>query len=224
LQNFRLNSTIQAVKNYQSIKFVKKKKSMKNSEIDYFQIKTNSLTPEKGQILIAEPFLNDIYFKRSIILLVEHNDEGTVGFVLNKPININVNEIIKDFPKYETYLSIGGPVNTNTIHYIHTLGKLIPNSVQVRNDLWWGGDFDIIKELVELGKIEKNQIIFFLGYSGWKPGQLKDELMQNSWLVGEIDTHTLMSNNKNTLWADTLRNMGEIYKMWINSPENPSIN
>ncbi len=195
-----------------------------NSEIDYFKIETNSLAPEKGQVLIAEPFLNDLYFKRSIVLLTEHSEDGTVGFVLNKPVNLRITEIISDFPDFDANISIGGPVNTNTIHYIHTLGKLIPNSVFVKENLWWGGDFDAVKYLIQKGNIQKEQIRFFLGYSGWMPNQLKGELMQNSWLVGNLDSYKIMNHNMNTLWQDTLKAMGSKYKMWINSPENPSMN
>lgn len=197
---------------------------MMNSEIDYFKIETNNLTPRKGQILIAEPFLNDIYFKRSIVLLTEHGPEGTVGFVLNKPVNMLINEVINDMPRFDGYLSIGGPVNTNTVHYIHTLGPKIPNSIPVKEDLWWGGDFDVLKELVRDKQVARHQVIFFLGYSGWMPDQLRNELMQNSWLVGELDTRTIMQHNKNNLWVETLTKMGNRYKMWVNCPEDPSMN
>jgi len=195
-----------------------------NSEIDFFKIETNSLTPRKGQILVAEPFLNDIYFKRSIVFLTEHNDEGTVGFVLNKPVNMNINEMIVDFPSFECNLSIGGPVNTNTIHYIHTMGMVIPNSIHVFDNIYWGGDFDFLKDLVKNKLINKNQVRFFLGYSGWMPYQLKNELMQNSWLVTDLKAEVIMNGNMNNIWQDVLNSMGGKYKMWINAPENPSMN
>ncbi len=197
---------------------------MSFSEINYFKIETNTLSPRKGQALIAEPFLNDIYFKRSIVLLTEHGSDGTVGFVLNKPVNMQLSEIINDLPNFDAYISIGGPVNTNTVHYIHTLGDKIPNSLKVKNDLWWGGDFETLKELIKSNQIGKHEVMFFLGYSGWMPNQLKNELMQNSWLVCNIDTRTIMFHNKNSLWTDMLQRMGNRYKMWINSPEDPSMN
>lgn len=172
------------------------------SETDYFKIETNNVAPKKGNILIAEPFLNDIYFKRSIVFLTEHNDEGSIGFVLNKPVNLKIDEIINDFPPFDCNISIGGPVSTNTIHYIHTLGEAIPNSVYVYGDIFWGGNFDILKELIQFKSITKNQIRFFLGYSGWKPNQLSEELSQNSWLVSKINPDVIMNHDMNEIWKD----------------------
>jgi len=134
---------------------------MKELNMDFFSIENNRVA-KKGRILVSEPFLNDTYFRRSVVLLTEHSKEGSVGFVLNKPVELSVSGILKDFPEIDASVSIGGPVNTNTVHYIHTLGVLIPNSVQVMKNLWWGGDFDTIKELIIQGKIRKNNIRFFL--------------------------------------------------------------
>ena len=195
-----------------------------NSEIDYFKIETNNISPEKGRILIAEPFLNDIYFKRSIVFLTEHNDEGSIGFVLNKPVNLKIEEIITDFPSFDCNISIGGPVSTNTIHYIHTLGEIIPNSVHVCENIYWGGSFDVMKNMIQEKSIAKNQIRFFLGYSGWMSKQLDEELSQNSWLVSKIRADLVMEHNMNEIWKDVLSSLGNKYKMWVNSPENANLN
>lgn len=195
-----------------------------NSEMDYFKIETNDLAPEKGRILIAEPFLSDMYFKRSIVLITEHNHQGSVGFVLNKPVNIDISELIGDFPSFDCPFSIGGPVGTNTLHFIHTLGHLIPNSIHVYDNVWWGGDFEVLKDLIKNEVISSSQVRFFLGYSGWTANQLEEELIQNSWLVTEMDSNVLMRHNMNEIWKDMLLALGSKYKMWINSPENPSLN
>jgi len=195
-----------------------------DSEIDYFKIETNNVAPQKGRILIAEPFLNDIYFKRSIVFLTEHNDEGSIGFVLNKPVNLRIEEIINNFPTFDCNISIGGPVNNNTIHYLHTLGELVPNSVHVCDNIYWGGNLDSVKNLILENAISKNQIRFFLGYSGWVPKQLDEELSQNSWLVSNIKPELVMNHDMNEIWKEVLNNLGNKYKMWINSPENPSLN
>jgi putative transcriptional regulator len=194
------------------------------SEIGFFKIETNNISPQKGKVLIAEPFLNDIYFKRSIVFITEHNNEGSIGFVLNKPVNMKIEEIINDFPAFDGFISIGGPVNTNTIHYIHTMGDLIPNSVPVNGNIYWGGDFDTLKGMIKQGMVNKDQIKFFLGYSGWMPNQLDDELSQNSWLVTNIEPQVIMTHNMNNIWKEILNSLGSKYKMWINSPDNPSLN
>ena len=118
-------------------------------ELDFniFKIEYNKVTPKKGRVLVSEPFLQDTYFKRSLVLLTEYSEEGAVGFVLNKPLDVKVNEVMNEFPFTNEHVSIGGPVSTNSVHYLHTLGNLIPNSVPVIGDIYWGGDFDFIKHL-----------------------------------------------------------------------------
>lgn len=192
-------------------------------DFNIFKIEYNKVTPKKGRILVSEPFLQDTYFKRSIVLLTEHSSEGSVGFVLNKPLDVKVNEVINDFPYFESSVSIGGPVSTNTIHYIHTLGDLVSNSVHVIDNVYWGGDFEEIKSMIRDGEITGEQIRFFLGYSGWHAGQLEGELEQNSWLVTEIRSSLIM-HPKSNIWKHTLSQLGEKYKIWSGYPDNPGLN
>lgn len=185
----------------------------------------NKLEPQKGKVLISEPFLMDNYFKRSIVLITEHDDvEGTVGFVLNKPVDIAINEIVENFPKTTASLSLGGPVNTNTLHYIHTLGDIIPNSNRVVGNIFWGGDFDVVERLIESGNIDNHQIKFFLGYSGWSPNQLEEELDQNAWLVSDLSASEIMAPMNRNYWKRHLEHMGKKYQMWSKFPEDPEMN
>lgn len=190
---------------------------------DFFQT-GNNLLPQKGRILISEPFLMDNYFKRSIVFITEHNSEGTVGFVLNKPINMKVNEIMTDLPMVNTIVSLGGPVQTNTLHYIHTLGDIIPGSIKVLDNIYWGGEFDVIKRLLESGSLTSENIRFFLGYSGWQANQLEDELNDNAWVVADIHPDEVMSKMNKVYWNKTLNRLGKKFQMWSNFPENPQMN
>ncbi|HEC41993.1 MAG TPA: YqgE/AlgH family protein [Bacteroides sp.] len=192
-------------------------------DIDFFSI-DNKQVARQGRVLISEPFLNDTYFKRSVVLLTEHSDEGTVGFVLNKPVDLSVTEVINDFPDIDTEVSIGGPVNTNTIHYIHTLGDTIPNSVKILDNLYWGGDFEVIKDMISAGLIKGSEIRFFLGYAGWSPKQLENELSENAWLISEMKPDHIMQGPGDDLWKEILEKSGDKYKTWVNFPENPSLN
>ncbi len=193
-------------------------------DIDFFSIENNKVA-RQGRVLISEPFLNDTYFKRSVVLLTEHSEEGSVGFVLNKPVDLNVNDVLTDFPEVEAEISIGGPVNTNTIHYIHTLGERIPDSVKVLENLWWGGDFDTVKDHLVQGTIRPQQIRFFLGYAGWSPKQLENELSENAWLVSEMKPEHIMQGPDDNLWREILEKSGDKkYRTWVNFPENPSMN
>jgi putative transcriptional regulator len=196
---------------------------MKALDIDFFKIE-NTKVARQGRILISEPFLSDTYFRRSVVLLTEHSEEGSVGFVLNKPVELSVSEILKDFPEIDASISIGGPVNTNTVHYIHSLGALIPGSVRVMKNLYWGGDFETIKNLILQDRIGQNEIRFFLGYAGWSPKQLENELSGNAWVVADLDADTIMRSSNLTMWQETLNKLGSKYKTWVNFPENPGLN
>jgi putative transcriptional regulator len=190
---------------------------------DFFQTE-NTLLPQKGRILISEPFLMDNYFKRSIVLITEHSEEGTVGFVLNKPVNMKVNEIVADFPVVDAIVSLGGPVQTNTLHYIHTLGDIIPGSMKIIENIYWGGEFDVIKKLLSSGVLNNENIRFFLGYSGWQSNQLEDELSDNAWVVADIGPDEIMTPMNKFFWNEALNRLGKKYQMWSNFPENPQMN
>lgn len=180
--------------------------------------------PQKGKILISEPFLSDNYFKRSVVLLCEHNDDGSIGFVLNKPVDMSIYELIEDFPESDVQLSVGGPVSTNTLHYIHTLGDIIPKSIHIFDNLYWGGDYEAVLQLIRSDSIHAPQIRFFLGYSGWSPNQLQKEIDANAWLVASIKAGEIMRPNNAQFWENILRRMGKKYEMWSNFPENPELN
>lgn len=196
-----------------------------NLNIDIFKIETNHVAPRKGRILIAEPFLPGSYFNRSVVLLVAHSEKGAVGFILNKKIDFPVNEVLSDLTNFETDISIGGPVNTDTVYFIHSLGNTLPGSIHVKDNLYWGGDFEELKRLINSGLVGPNQVRFFLGYSGWDKGQLEEELNENSWLVSDIEEANVMDcPSRKLMWIETVRSMGGKYSLWEHFPENPSLN
>ncbi|MBI9056518.1 MAG: YqgE/AlgH family protein [Labilibaculum sp.] len=191
---------------------------------DLFRMENNNIIPGKGKVLIAEPFLEGRYFKRSLVLLVEFNKDGAVGFVLNKPINLTVDEVLINIAHFDGDVFIGGPVDTNRVYYIHTIPELIPQSIHIYDNLYWGGDFRVLKELIEQKMVLPDQVRFFAGYSGWTAGQLDDEIKEDSWLVSQLDVKDVMNCNNEKLWERSLRKMGGRYKMWSNFPENPGLN
>lgn len=184
----------------------------------------NKMPPEKGKVLITEPFLEDDYFERSVVLLCEHNEEGSFGFVLNNYAEIQLQEI-SDFPPFDAKISIGGPVDAQHLYYIHTLGLDIQGSIQIAEGLYMGGDFETIKEKANLGLLIPGQIRFFIGYSGWTKGQLEDELSKNAWLVSNvIDLEALMNDQYTTIWEDYMRNQGGKYKAFSQFPTDHKLN
>jgi putative transcriptional regulator len=186
--------------------------------------KLNKLNPKKGRILISEPFLDDDYFKRSVVLLCEHNEEGTFGYVLNNYIPTAISDILENFPEIDSRISLGGPVNSDNLFYIHTLGNKIQDSLEIIPGLFMGGSFEEMKSLMKDGLIKENELRFFIGYSGWSTGQLERELKDSSWIVAETDITTIMDTYIHNLWKKILGDMGENHQLFSNYPENPSLN
>ncbi len=194
-------------------------------DINLFKIETNHVSPEKGRILIAEPFLPGSYFNRSVVLLVAHNDKGSIGFILNKEIDYPIDEIMSDFPDFKAEVSLGGPVSTDSVYFIHSLGDEIPGSIHVKENMYWGGDFEVLKEKIKNGEVKSDQVRFFLGYSGWDEGQLEEELKEDSWVVSEIEQKNVLDKKPSqTSWIDAIRELGGKYSLWENFPQNPSLN
>jgi putative transcriptional regulator len=193
-------------------------------EIDLFSILPEDKIPEKGKILISEPFLPDTFFNRSVVYLTDHNPKGSVGFILNKKLDIKICDAVKGFEGWEENLNMGGPVAPDTLYYLHNLGHLIPKSVRVEGDICWGGDIDVIREMIKTGSVRPAQIRFFLGYSGWSAGQLERELKENSWVITRIKSETIMNSRGTDSWKKVLRTFKNKYRVWADFPESPDMN
>lgn len=189
----------------------------------FFEYK-NKLKPEAGRLLISEPYLPDPNFERTIILICEHNHEGTIGFVLNKPSLSKLHDLISELSQCENTVSIGGPVQQDTLHYIHRCAE-VEGAMEVADGIYWGGEFEDVIEKMNNGKINHSDIKFFMGYSGWSPGQLDDELEQNSWIVsGQVNQELIFDTEAEEMWKKTLRQMGGRYSMYSNYPLDPTMN
>lgn len=191
---------------------------------DLLKIRTNNIKPARGTILISEPFLWDYFFKRSVVLLAEHNDEGTFGVIVNKPIKARFNEVVKDFPEFNSKVFLGGPVQNDSLFFIHTLGEQLENSMEIIPGIYWGGNIEQVRELITLDQVKPAQIRFFIGYSGWSPNQLDEELERNSWVVSHITANDLLKTTPSMLWDRSLRRLGSDYAHWVNFPDDPGNN
>ena len=195
------------------------------SGVDKFiKVSTNNLVPAKGRLLLSEPLMSDFYFGRAVVLLAEHNDEGTFGVVLNKPIQQKFNDVVKDFPDFDGKLFIGGPVETNSLFFIHTIGDIVEGAFEIGSGIYWGGDIEIIKEMILLKTIKPNDIRFSIGYSGWSPDQLSGELKRNSWLVSNNLNKDILKTKPDNLWKQLLKPLGDKYKYWPKFPSDPGLN
>lgn len=173
-------------------------------------IKNTAIKLEKGKLLVSEPFMLDPHFKRSVVLLCDHHEEdGTIGFVLNKTVDMKLNDILASFPEFDSNVYYGGPVATDTIHYVHRLGNEIPKSVKVMDGVWFGGDYEELKTLANMQLIEPDDIRFFIGYTGWSGGQLKSELLTKSWLLAEGDANYVFNKKYfDNMWTEVLEHEG----------------
>lgn len=189
---------------------------------DYSFISQNK--PQAGTLLISDPFNIADFFERTVVLLCEHNKQGSFGFVLNKYVPVPLHELKNEFPTSNTRLSLGGPVDRQSLFFIHTLGDVVENSMQIGEDIFFGGNF---KTILEMLKNPENdlKVRFFLGYSGWSAGQLQDEMNRNSWIVANnIASKTIMNTHRRDLWKYCLSKQGQQFKVMANSPLDPSNN
>lgn len=193
--------------------------------LDYTISDLNKLSPQQGRVLIAEPFMDDQYFKRSVVLLTEYDNTCVSGFVLNKPLEAEIHTILPDdFPKFDAPIFIGGPVKSNNVFYIHNQGDFIEGSEKITGNLYWSENFDQLKELIIDQQIFPNEVKFFIGYSAWDSNQLEEEIEAESWIISDLIDDSVNELNKENLWGTLLRNMGPKHSILSNFPEDPSLN
>lgn len=179
----------------------------------------NKRNARKGRILLAEPFADDDYFKRSVVYLCDHNKEGSFGFVLNNFLDVNLYEFTKNFPKIDTRVSIGGPVETQSIYFLHTLGDKILGSAHIADGIYIGGDYDQLMQLITDGTVTNKDVRFFLGYAGWTAKQLNQEIKKHAWIVVPVmNRGEVMDFSVDNLWERYMRREGKKYDILSRFP------
>ncbi len=182
------------------------------------------LNPLKGRLLIAEAStLQDTSFNRSIILLTEYSVENAIGFVLNKPMEYTIHDLLPDIDCHFTIYQ-GGPVEQDNLYFIHQVPHLLPDSIQVTNNMYWGGNFKVLSQLLKTQQIKNSEIRFFLGYAGWEANQLEGELEENTWFVTENDYENVFATDSQILWKNKMLQKGGAYQIWANAPSNIQLN
>ncbi len=185
----------------------------------------NHLEPERGRLLIAEPFMEDPYFKRSVVLLAQHDqEEGSVGFIINHLLDLNIGEVLPEFKDFEAKVYLGGPVEAQNLFYLHRIPDMLPGAKHITRDLYWDGDFDVLKQLIKKQKIKASDIQFILGYSGWGKNQLTEEIKQNSWIIESLKKQKILNNEGLSLWNSILKEAKQEIAVMANFPEDPSLN
>lgn len=199
--------------------------------IDENKFKINEPQPElkPGALLLSEPFLQESCFFRSTILLVEHNEWGSMGLVLNKQTPLTLESIFPDLCDYglpSIPIFCGGPIDHQRLFYLHKFGKKISFSTEVGNGIYIGGEFDDIVAQLRTHRSNITQdILFCLGYSGWDSHQLKQETDENVWVITHPRTiHFEACYQEDEFWRSSVKQLGAPYTTWLSYPRLPYLN
>jgi putative transcriptional regulator len=179
---------------------------------------------ESGRFLIADPFLKDPNFLRTVIFLCEHNEEGSFGLVVNRLLPLRISDLLTDLPNADFPVYYGGPVQTNTLHILHRIPALMEESHMIMKNLYWGGAIETITELIVQNQLNENDIRFYLGYSGWSTGQLDGEIKENTWLTGKGSNELVFMTDPEQCWKKALQTLGEPYNQMALYPIDPQLN
>ncbi|RYE23766.1 MAG: YqgE/AlgH family protein [Sphingobacteriales bacterium] len=176
-----------------------------------------------GKLLIADPFLADANFSRSVVLLCEHGEEGTVGFVLNNNTDIIIGDLLPEISAATLVVGQGGPVQTDTLHMIHRIHDVLGGN-KVVDGVYWGGSYETLQAILAGNSYDNDKLQLFVGYSGWSPGQLQEEIEQRSWIVTDFAPHILFETDTDDMWKAAIISLGKDYEYLINLPINPQLN
>lgn len=185
----------------------------------------STYTPYQGSLLLSEPFMADPNFERSVVMLCEHNEDATIGLVLNHRSHLLLSDIVAEIKNENFPLYIGGPVENNALFFLHRAYDKLWSGEQIYEDVYWGGDFDKAITFINEGKIDPLDIKFFLGYSGWAPKQLDKEILQNSWAVHKsFDPALTFLIDGEDLWKQALISLGPKFAHVAGFPRSPDLN
>jgi putative transcriptional regulator len=182
------------------------------------------MTSDSGIVLLASQTLLDTNFKRTVVLLAQHTDDGALGYVLNRPLSATLAEVVPDLYGFDAPLYWGGPCQNDTLHCIHNVGTHIPGAAEITDGVYWGGDFDAIRNLIITGAASAESFRFFIGYAGWGIGQLEKEINEQSWLLTTPSQRIVFPDSVKNLWTRTVKGMGGEYNILANTPEHLSLN
>lgn len=183
------------------------------------------IEPKENTLLIADPFLTDENFLRTVVYLCRHEEnEGSFGFIINRPFDYTLDQLMDGIEGSDIPVFVGGPVEKDSIHFIHQLSELIPGSYQISENIYWGGDFEAVKRLINEKKLDTGKIKFFIGYSGWSEYQLEKEIEDKSWLTAGNNLKILFEVSPDQIWKESLKHLGGEYESLINYPIDPRLN
>ncbi len=179
---------------------------------------------QPGILLISDPFLKDPNFLRTVVLLCEHQNEGSFGFVLNKPLDITLEDVMPEAIGLRIPLWEGGPVQKDSLHFLHSRPDLISDSIEIVDQVYWGGDFSNVLSLLQQKELAPGELRFFIGYSGWGEQQLQGELDEKSWIIRQANQQLVFHTEAAAIWKKALADLGGEYSQMIHYPIDPQLN
>lgn len=189
-----------------------------------YKVANSQQTYRTGSLLVAEPALTQPYFDHSVIMLVDTDDNGALGAVLNYPIDGHLSQVLDGVDsEHDVRLYCGGPVGHDRLFYIHTLGPdVLPGAIEFGKGLYVGGDTAAVLEYVNSGYPIEGHIRFFVGYSGWRGKQLQGELAEGTWGVASLRTspEKLLSIAPDRMWHTAVGWLDDRYRAWKMIPRD----
>jgi putative transcriptional regulator len=183
---------------------------------------TPTKTPlQAGKLLVSVPLTGDVFFDRSVILLVEHNENGSFGIILNKDLPLTLKDLFPDTDNEHIPIFWGGPVEANTLFFLHRYGNLLKGSIPVVENIYYGASAADLMHSIKKELLDENLIRFYLGYAGWTGGQLEAEIKQKLWVVADCDEKKLFGKNNKPYWNTVVESLGSDFSFWLNTPEEP---
>ncbi len=171
-----------------------------------------------GMLLVAAPNLLDPNFKRSVVLLCEHSETGSFGLILNQNITVEMSELL------ENAVHVGGPVQMDTLYFLHRFGSDVEGTVEVCTDVFWGGEFQNLQDAIQEKEVTKSDVRFYLGYAGWTEGQLEEEVDRNGWILTQGSSDLVFDIDSSALWREVMIRLGGEFALLANYPDEPLLN
>ncbi|MCS7205067.1 MAG: YqgE/AlgH family protein [Leptospiraceae bacterium] len=191
----------------------------------------------KGNFLISETTMLDPNFKNTVVLMIEHNEDGAFGLIVNRKSNLTLADILPEFQSQrrgsETPIYIGGPVQQEFLFAIHSPlydRSISTTAIEVIKGVYFEPGFRNLEQYFkddywkDLPLDDKPKIRLYIGYSGWSPGQLEREIQEGSWILHPASTKIIFHPNPEEGWKDALRQKGGIYKIFADTNQDPFMN
>jgi len=190
-------------------------------ENPFFHFTPTKIPLQTGKLLVSVPLTGDFFFDRSVVLLVEHNEKESFGITLNKKLPLSLKNLFPDTHNEHIPIFWGGPVETDSLFFLHGYGDLLKGSFPVTPTVYYGASATDLLHSIKKDLLDENLIRFYLGYAGWTNGQLEAEVEQKLWVVSDCDEKNLFGKDNTLCWNSVVESLGSDFAFWLNTPEEP---